>query len=167
LGGTMKEKLATTEISVPNPDEQSLKVFEIMSFPVVTAQEDDDIKSVALKMLKHKIGAVIITNKNGLEKGIITQGDIVRFFATSAQKDDLYALKAKELMSAPLICIGGDKELEVAADVMVRNKVKKLCVRDADRKLAGIITDNDIMKHSRYLIDTLIDMINTGYTESI
>lgn len=146
-----------------NAKEQPIRVYEVMSFPVVTAFEDDTIKSIALKMLQHKIGSVVVTDRNNKETGIITQGDIVRFFATAKPNEDLFNLEAKELMSSPLVYIGGDKELDVAAKKMVDYKVKKLCVRDADRKLAGMITDNDIMKNASYLISVLASMVNTGY----
>ncbi len=162
-----RNTMTKEEMALLDPTERSLKVYEIMSFPIVTSFEDDDIKSIAVKMLKHKIGSVIVTNRTGKELGIITQGDIIRLLASSKHKDVLYTFKARELMSEPLIWISGDKELEFAAKTMVKYKIKKLCVRDANKKLAGMITDNDIMKNASYLIDVLTEMINTGYVRDI
>lgn len=141
-------------------DEQSLKVYEIMTVPVITAFEEDDIKSVASKMLKHRIGSLIVTNKKGNEVGIITQGDIIRYFASDG---DIMHSKAFEVMSAPLICIDGGKTLEDAARKMADYRVKKLCVKDANNKMVGIVTDNDIMKNASYLIDVLKEVIVSGY----
>ena len=145
------------------PGVQSLRVHEIMSFPVVTANVNDDLKRILTKMLKHEIASVVITDKSGSGTGIITQGDIIRFFASSNTKSNLFSTKAKELMSTPLIFIDGDTELEAAAKRMVEHKVKKLCVRDANNNLIGMLTDNDIMKNASYLIDVLIEMVETGY----
>lgn len=154
------------EMKQTDSEVQSVRVYEVMSHPVVTAHEDEELKSVAIKMLKRKIGSVIITDKTDNWVGIITQGDIVRCLATSAPNVPIYSMKAKELMSAPLISVEGDKLIEEAARVMVDSKIKKLCVRDADGNMVGMITDNDIMKNSGELIDVLMGVINTGYVES-
>lgn len=149
------------------PEVQPLKVYEIMSFPAVTVDAKEDLKTITTKMLKHRIASVIITGKEGKELGIVTQGDIIRFLASANEKEDImHHTKARELMSSPLIFIEGDKELEVAARKMAEYKVKKLCVRDANTNLVGMITDNDIMKNASYLIDVLIEMVETGYVKS-
>jgi CBS domain-containing protein len=140
---------------------RSLLVDDVMSFPVVTAKEKDGIRAVAAKMQKHQIGAVVIVNKLNEPVGIITHGDIVRRVVT--RKRSLLFTKAKHAMSKPIIAVNKDEKLEDAARLMVNRKVKRLCVIDRSNRLIGIVTDNDIMKNSSYLIDVLNEMINTGY----
>lgn len=153
---------------MPEREEQlqirKLEVHEIMSYPVVTVFEEEELKEAASKMVKHGIGSVVVINRSGKAKGIITQGDIVRRFA-SKPKGALYIMKARELMSKPLVFIKGTEKLEDAVETMKKYKVKKLCVMDGNGELVGIITDNDIMKNAGYLIDVLVDMINTGYVK--
>jgi len=141
-----------------------LLVREIMSSPVITAQEDDSIGDVASTMHKRKIGAVIVVDKNGKPVGMITQGDIVRRLVAK-KEEHLLSAKAKQVMSRPIIFIEQDKSLDEAARTMVAKRVKKLCVVDNSKKLVGIVTDNDIMKNSSYLIEVLSEMINTGYSK--
>ncbi|MDE1824727.1 MAG: CBS domain-containing protein [Candidatus Micrarchaeota archaeon] len=143
-------------------DKQMLRVYEIMSYPVITAGEGEDIKGVAQKMQKYRIGSVVVLNRAKKAEGIITQGDIVRRFAEKKMKGTLYTLKARNLMSKPLKFIGEDETLEEAARTMVEYRVKRLCVVDKEKKkLVGIVTDNDIMKNANYLIDILGEILST------
>jgi CBS domain-containing protein len=142
---------------------RSLLVSDVMSFPVVTAREKDGIRKVAAKMQKHQIGAVVITNRLNEPVGIITHGDIVRRIVT--KKRSLLFTKAKHAMSRPIVAVKKGEKVEDAARLMVNKKVKRLCVVDEGNRLIGIVTDNDIMKSSSYLIDVLNEMINTGYVK--
>ena len=143
---------------------RSLVVSDVMSFPVITSRETDSIKVVAQKMSTHRVGGVVIVNKNNEPVGIITQGDIVKRLVTKGRRI-LFFSKAKHIMSKPVVSIDREMKIEHAAKFMVRSKIKRLCVVDKFNKLVGMVTDSDIMKNSGYLIDVLNEMINTGYVE--
>ncbi|MGC8622350.1 MAG: CBS domain-containing protein [Candidatus Micrarchaeia archaeon] len=145
-------------------DTRSLLVNDIMSSPVVTAREDESVKSVAAKMKAHNIGGVVVVDKEGLPIGMITERDIVRKLLAGTKRT-LFFAKAKHIMSKPLLTITKDRKLEEAAKYMADSKVKRLCVVDENRKLIGIITESDITRNASYLIDVLNEMISTGYTE--
>ncbi|MEM3227641.1 MAG: CBS domain-containing protein [Candidatus Micrarchaeaceae archaeon] len=144
-------------------DTRSLLVNDIMSSPVVTAKEDESIRSIATKMKKYEIGSVVIVDKDNIPIGIITERDIVRRLLAGS-KHTLFFTKAKHAMSRPVFTITKEKKLEEAARYMANNKIKKLCVVDENKKLIGIITEEDITKNASYLIDVLNEMISTGYT---
>ncbi|MGC8648275.1 MAG: CBS domain-containing protein [Candidatus Micrarchaeia archaeon] len=145
-------------------DTRSLLVNDIMSSPVITAREDESVKSVAAKMKAHNIGGVVVVDKEGLPIGMITERDIVRKLLAGTKRT-LFFAKAKHIMSKPLLTITKDRKLEEAAKYMADSKVKRLCVVDENRKLIGIITESDITRNASYLIDVLNEMISTGYTE--
>ncbi|MGC8478316.1 MAG: CBS domain-containing protein [Candidatus Micrarchaeia archaeon] len=145
-------------------DTRSLLVNDIMSSPVVTAREDESVKSVAAKMKAHNIGGVVVVDKEGLPIGMITERDIVRKLLAGTKRT-LFFAKAEHIMSKPLLTITKDRKLEEAAKYMADSKVKRLCVVDENRKLIGIITESDITRNASYLIDVLNEMISTGYTE--
>ena len=63
---------------ITNTEVSSLTVGEIMSKPAVTATEKTSIRDIARKMGRHRIDAVLITNKKNEPVGIITEGDIVK-----------------------------------------------------------------------------------------
>ncbi len=140
---------------------RSLTVRDIMSYPVVTASEKTSIREIAKLMKKHSIDAIVITDKTAAPAGIITEGDIVRRLVST--KRNLWFVKAGHVMSRPLITVSRDMTLEAAARFMAEKKVKKLCVVDANRKLLGMITTEDITKNAGYLINVLEEVIHTGY----
>ena len=143
-------------------DKRSLVVNEIMSFPVITAEEKTSIKAVARKMKDHDIDTIVITNKVGEPIGMITEGDIVRRLLS--KKRNLWFSKAKHVMSKPVLTIGEYVKVEDVAKYMVEKKVKRLCVVNGERKLKGIVTQTDIIKNASYLIDVLREIIETGYS---
>ncbi|MDE1869589.1 MAG: CBS domain-containing protein [Candidatus Micrarchaeota archaeon] len=144
---------------------RSIIINDIMSHPVVTADLGDKIKTIAIKMEAHHVGSVVVVDRDNRPLGIITKGDIVRRLVT--KKRSMFKMmlftKAKSVMSKPILAIGKHKRIEHAAKLMMENKVKRLCVVDDDGRLLGIVTDNDIMKHSSALIEVLNEIIDTGY----
>jgi CBS domain-containing protein len=142
-------------------DSRSLAVSEIMSSPVVTAKESTHIKEIAKLMGKHRIDAVVITNKLGEPVGMVTGGDIVRKLVSRTR--NLMFSKAKHIMSKPVKTIPRGIKLEEAARYMATHRIKKLCVIDDSNKVAGILTSSDITKNASYLIDVLEEIIGTGY----
>lgn len=144
---------------------RSILVNDIMSHPVITADQHDKIKSIAVKMECHGVGSVVIVDNMNKPLGIITKGDIVRRLVTKKRfmlKMMLFT-KVKTVMSRPIMTVDKNKKLEQVARFMMERKVKRLCVVDTDGRLIGIVTDNDIMRHSSALIEVLNEIIDTGY----
>ncbi len=54
-------------------------------------------------------------------------------------------LRVEDVMSTPPIVIDRDEPIEKAAKLMCDNRVGSVLVVDKDRKLAGIITERDIV----------------------
>ena len=146
---------------------RSILVNDIMSQPVVTATENERIKNIAVKMDHHRVGSVVIVNHAGEPVGIITKGDIVRRLVTKKRNMLRMMLftKSRNAMSAPILTVDRGKKLEDVAKFMVQRKVKRLCVVDEQKRLIGIVTDNDIMRHSSALIEVLNEIIDSGYIE--
>jgi CBS domain-containing protein len=146
---------------VTNSEVRSLSVDEIMSAPAVTATEKTSIRDVARMMSKHRIDAVIITNKQNEPIGIITESDIVKRLVS--ERRHLWFATAKHAMTKPVLTITGKMKLEDAARRMADNRIKKLCVVDDNYKVKGLVTTEDITKNASYLINVLKEIIQTGY----
>jgi CBS domain-containing protein len=140
---------------------QSLTVSEIMSSPVITAKEKTSVREIAKLMKKHRIDAVVVTNKINEPIGMVTGGDIVNKLVSRTR--NLLFSKAKHIMSKPVVTVKRQMLLEDAARYMATNRIKKLCVVDDSNKAVGIITSSDITKNASYLIDVLEEIIETGY----
>ncbi|MGC8669820.1 MAG: cyclic nucleotide-binding/CBS domain-containing protein [Candidatus Micrarchaeia archaeon] len=139
----------------------SVRVAEIMSKPVITATEKESIKSIAQKMNKFGINSIVISDKSNMPIGMVTERDIIGKLLT--KKRNLLFSKAKHIMTKPVVTINKDTTLEEAAKIMVDKRIKKLCVVDEQNRIAGMITESDIIKNATYLIELLKDMIETGY----
>jgi len=129
-----------------------LLVKDVMSSPVVTTDEEAYANRVAELMDKQELGCIIITSKNGKPLGIITERDLVgRVLAKNIKPD---AVKAKEVMTAPLITIEPNETISEAARRMSRLNIRRLGVVYKGQ-LIGILSSKDILSVMPELIETI------------
>jgi len=119
-----------------------LLVKDVMSSPVVTTEEDAASNNVALLMDENKVGAVVVTNKEGQPLGIITERDLVIRVLSKNLKPD--AVKAREIMTSPLVTIEPEATISEAARRMNRLDIRRLGVLYKG-DLVGIISSKDIL----------------------
>ena len=117
-----------------------MQLSEIMTAGVVTAEPDASALSVARQMRDQRVGSVVIVDSGGSPVAMITDRDLaLRVFADGVDPETPVA----EHASRPLICGEPAMELDEAAALMVRHRVRRLPVVDGD-SLAGIVTLDDI-----------------------
>jgi len=127
-------------------------VKDIMSSPVVTLDEDETSNKVANLMDENDLGCVIISNKAGQPVGIITERDLViRVLAKNLVPD---AIKAKEIMTSPLVTITPEATISEAARRMSRLDIRRLGVFYKDN-LVGVISSKDILGVMPELIEII------------
>jgi CBS domain-containing protein len=117
-----------------------VQLSEIMTAGVVTATPEASAISVARQMRDHRVGSVVIVDPAGSPLALVTDRDLaLRVFAEGVDP----GAGVGEHASRPLVCGEPEMELEEAAALMVRHRVRRLPVVDAGR-LAGIVTLDDI-----------------------
>jgi CBS domain-containing protein len=127
-------------------------VKDIMSSPVVTLDEEATSNKVANIMDKNDLGCVIVTNKAGKPVGIITERDlVVRVLAKNLVPD---AIKAKEIMTSPLVTIQPETTISEAARRMSRLDIRRLGVVYKGN-LVGVISSKDILGVMPELIEII------------
>ncbi|MEM0057639.1 MAG: CBS domain-containing protein [Candidatus Bathyarchaeia archaeon] len=127
-------------------------VRDVMSSPVITVDEEATAVRVAELMEKHELGCIIVTNKEGKPIGIITERDLViRVLAKNLKPD---AVKAKDVMTSPLITIEPDETINEAARKMSRLNIRRLGVVYKG-ELVGLISSKDILAVMPELIETI------------
>ncbi|MEM3769856.1 MAG: CBS domain-containing protein [Candidatus Bathyarchaeia archaeon] len=127
-------------------------VKDVMSSPVITVEEDATANRVAELMDKHGLGCIIVTSKEGKPIGIITERDLVtRVLAKNVKPD---TLKAKDVMTTPLITIEPDETISEAARKMSRLNIRRLGVIYRGQ-LIGILSSKDILAVMPELIETI------------
>jgi len=127
-------------------------VKDIMSNPVITTEEEAPSNKVALLMDENKVGAVVVTNKEGQPLGIITERDLVIRVLSKNLKPD--AVKAREIMTSPLVTIEPEATINEAAKRMSRIDIRRLGVLYKGN-LVGIISSKDILGVMPELIETI------------
>ena len=127
-------------------------VKDVMSSPVVTMDENAVSNQAAVAMDKNDLGAVIVTNKAGKSIGIITERDLVVRVLAKNQKPD--TVKAKEIMTTPLVTIEPEASISDAARRMTRLDIRRLGVIYKGN-LLGIISSKDILGVMPELIEIM------------
>lgn len=141
-------------------------VKEIMHQPVVTVGPDATLEQVARTMLDHGIGGVPIVDADGRLQGIVTESDfcgrecfvpfsafkLPRVFGQWLPKEGLEAIyqaaramKARDVMSAPVITASEDETVTELVRRMVERDVKRLPVVRGGTPV-GIVTRHDLLR---------------------
>ncbi|MFQ5572981.1 MAG: CBS domain-containing protein [Nitrosopumilaceae archaeon] len=117
-------------------------VKDIMTSQVISVDSSVSVNDAAKMMENSEVGAIIVME--GEEpRGIITDRDFAIKIAAHAYPIDT---PVRRVMSFPLITIGPEEPISVAADLMSTRKIRKLPVVDED-KIIGIVTATDLVNH--------------------
>jgi CBS domain-containing protein len=142
-----------------------MKVRDIMTTEVVVAHPDTSVNLVARLMAGRDISGVPVV-EDGRVVGVVTELDLIvrntrleppAFFALLDARIPLetpghyrermrhmLGTLARDVMTEKVISIGPDEELEVLAEVMVKQRVNPLPVVEEGR-LVGIVSRSDII----------------------
>jgi CBS domain-containing protein len=133
---TARERSNLQESSVP----QTELVSTIMSTVVVTVKPTDRVATALRRMVKHKIGSIIVVDEKR-PVGIVTERDIS---TRTAKGQNVRGMIVRNLMSKPLVTVSSSAEVQEAVEQMVRRDIRRLPVVDGD-KLVGMVTERDIL----------------------
>lgn len=111
---------------------------------VVTATPDTSTLEVAQMMRDHRVGSVVVVDPEGTPVAMVTDRDLtVRGFAAGIDPTE----PVSTIASRPLVSGDPEMELDEAAALMVRHRVRRLPVVAGER-LEGIATLDDIAVRS-------------------
>lgn len=130
-------------------------VRDIMSKNVRVVRPDTLVKEVVVTMNKFDIGSIVVVKSNR-PVGIITERDILRRIVEPCLAPE--ALRAREVMSSPVITINNTASIEEAAKIMARKRIKRLLVMD-NEKLVGILTFTDIVTQVPNILVILEELV--------
>ena len=127
-----------------------------------TISPSDTAQEAAKKMRDKKVSSLVVTDVEDKPIGIVTERDLVRQVCTKVINSN--AVIVHHIMSSPLATIDANSSVEVAADIMIQNKVRHLLVVD-ENKVLGIITPSDF---TGYLKEKLnLDDVNARILQSL
>jgi CBS domain-containing protein len=138
---------------------EHLSITSVMSKDVKVGYPKQTIREVCKSMHDYGIGSIVIVEGNndkvhkekaGSEEvhtavGIVTERDIVSYLGS----DRALSLRTNisEIMSTPLITVTTSNSVKDAIETMQLRNIRRLPVTSGkDNKMAGIVTDKDILR---------------------
>lgn len=122
---------------------------DVMSRNPITEDSEESVIRAAQIMRDKGISSILVL-KNNVVEGIVTERDLVTKVVSKGL--DPAKITLGEIMSSPLISVNEDTPLELVAELMWKNKIRRLPVK-RENVIVGILTENDIVRISPGLIE--------------
>jgi CBS domain-containing protein len=118
-----------------------MKVREVMMRDVAVVHPDSTLQEAADRMRQLNIGPLPVCDNDRLV-GMITDRDIT--VRSTAEGLDPWTAQVREAMTADVVYCSEDDDVAEAARLMNEKQVSHLVVLDRNRRLAGIISLDDL-----------------------
>jgi len=132
---------------VEGNQQSSVQVSDLMSFPVVTVQEECTMREVAALLDHSGHSGMPVIGESGL-MGVISKRDFKK-----VKRESHWDAPVKAFMSRKLVCIEPGNSPMKAARIMLKHDIGRLPVVEGDQVI-GIVTRSDVMT---YFYDLLPD----------
>jgi ribosomal subunit interface protein len=135
---------------------ENLKAEDVMSKRFVTATEEENLSDVLAKLKKHNLHELPVIRKNRLV-GLVSYDTIIR------RRNLALSTKVEHIMSSPPK-LSLDSSLTTVAERLMSSGFRILPITSKGKKLAGIVSRNDLLKgimKDRKLINMEINSIMT------
>ena len=130
----------------------SLKVEDIMVGDVVTVEVEATVRQAVDLMNKNEIGCFVVVDEEEKPVGIVTERDLLK--RVLAKRKDPVRVKVMQIMSQPLVTGTPHMDIEAAARLMFKRKIKKLPIVENGR-LVGLVTLTDLVRFQPEIIRIL------------
>jgi len=114
-----------------------VKVHDLMSKSVVTAQPHQTVATIKEKMAKHKLNNIPVVSSDNEPVGVVSASDIVVV--------EKAGLPISHIMTEKVYTVPAYDNVSVAARIMRNHKIHHLMVTD-NKELIGIISSFDLLK---------------------
>jgi len=140
---------------------ETVLVRDIMRKDVVMVKRDTDIQEAARRLSGLRISGMPVVDDVNKVIGVISEADILSLAGVKrghTLKDILRHVLGEplpvrkegntvgDIMSSPAITIGPDGDIREVAIILDERRIKRLPVVDAEGKLAGIVSREDIVR---------------------
>jgi L-aspartate semialdehyde sulfurtransferase len=105
----------------------------------VTCREKEAVRAIAERIVTRSVNHIIVVDDDNRLRGIVTSWDITR-----AMAEGKTALA--DIVTRHVISVKPDEPLETASRRMAQHNISALPVIDAEKKVLGIVTAEDVSK---------------------
>jgi CBS domain-containing protein len=130
-----------------------MTVAKICNRNVHTAQATEKVVLAAARMADHNVGTLVVLDPAQRPIGILTDRDLA--LRVIAEERDAKTTIVREVMTAHPRVIEQEMPIEDALKTMRRLGVRRLPVVDAERRLVGLISADDVLT---LLADEMADL---------
>lgn len=124
------------------PEEEE-RVAHLMDTRVRTLDVAGTSRDVAKKMAKESADSIVLV-QGDRPVGIVTERDLVVRILNDGLDPD--TLRARDIMSTPLVTIPPEASMSDAAMLMSKHKIRRLVVIDGKGNLVGLVSADDLAK---------------------
>jgi len=133
------ETLPTDSACNPMRQTGEITLVKSVAHEAVTCSVDEDIQVVAKRIISKSVNHVVVTDKMGKIKGMVTSWDVTRAVAEGKRK-------LADIITKKVFTTRPEVSLEAASRKMAQHHISALPVVDHGKKVVGLITSEDISK---------------------
>lgn len=133
------EKLPVDTVFKPMKQTKEISFVDSIVHAAVTCTEDEEIKTVAQRIINRSVNHIVVVDKEGKLRGIVTSWDVTKATAQGYGK-------LADIIVRRVITTTPDESMEAAARKMAQHNISALPVINQDRRVLGIVTSEDISK---------------------
>jgi len=117
------------------------------SKPPCAVSPGDTVTQAAMTMTARKVGAAAVVDGENIV-GVITERDVMGKVVAAGR--DSAAMRVRDIMSSPALCVQLRTSVEDAAEMMRKHHIRHLVVVDENERLVGMLA-------LRYLLYEMMD----------
>ncbi|MEK6923560.1 MAG: CBS domain-containing protein [Nanoarchaeota archaeon] len=135
--------------------DSGIRAIDIMTTEIVIAYPEMNIVEVAELLNRFRLGGLPVVS-DGRLVGVITERDIMRRVIAINLQPSLTLVR--DVMTSPPVAIAHvHDDLSVLAEKMAKFDVTRLPILDHKERLAGIVTNRDVLQNSSEFMETLLE----------
>jgi CBS domain-containing protein len=123
-----------------------MKVRDLMTVDVISCRPDTSLAEAASLMWERDCGALPVVSPEGRVIGMITDRDMCMAVATRGRPAD--HISVREVISGALFACLPEDDMRTALETLTTHQIRRLPVVDADGRLKGILSMNDVALHA-------------------
>ncbi len=139
-------------------------IKDLMTQQVRCAAPETPLSEVVHGMSTNRHSCMVIT-ENGEPVGIITERDIVKRYSELTQAKSIDDPPAARIMSHPAVTIEAQASLMDALVVTRTNEIRHLPVTDREGKIAGLVTQTDLVTAHFRVIEAQISAVDRAVAD--
>ncbi|MCW8086160.1 CBS domain-containing protein [Sabulicella glaciei] len=111
---------------------------------VISVRTHDGVASITRTLAQHRIGAVLVVERDNGVLGIVSERDIVRALASLGE--GVTRMTAGQLMTRVLFTVSPRSTVTDALQLMTDRRIRHLPVLEENGSLCGLVSIGDLVK---------------------